>query len=158
MILFLVLTIRSFLLIIRKLSGCGEVWYRAWFGTKRPRVRIPTLRPKIRRSYERRIFYYFLRLFPILMYGNILSARNCLQTPRLSLTMNCDISCLPIKIILCGVAAVLTTALKIGKFPPELVDLPLRWNLLMMRNRAGASLRMFPPCLQERHGYSAAHV
>ena len=24
---------------------CGEVWYRAWFGTKRPRVRIPTLRP-----------------------------------------------------------------------------------------------------------------
>ena len=26
-------------------SGCGEVWYRAWFGTKRPRVRIPTLRP-----------------------------------------------------------------------------------------------------------------
>ena len=28
------------------LSGCGEVWYRAWFGTKRPRVQIPTLRPK----------------------------------------------------------------------------------------------------------------
>ena len=31
--------------IISMLSGCGEVWYRAWFGTKRPRVRIPTLRP-----------------------------------------------------------------------------------------------------------------
>ena len=27
------------------LTGCGEVWYRAWFGSKRPRVRIPTLRP-----------------------------------------------------------------------------------------------------------------
>ena len=26
-------------------SGCGEAWYRAWFGSKRPRVRIPTLRP-----------------------------------------------------------------------------------------------------------------
>ena len=23
----------------------GEVWYRAWFGSKRPRVRIPILRP-----------------------------------------------------------------------------------------------------------------
>ncbi len=29
-----------------RLTGCGEVWYRAWFGSKRPRVRIPTLRPK----------------------------------------------------------------------------------------------------------------
>ena len=29
------------------LTGCGEVWYRAWFGSKRPRVRIPTLRPKL---------------------------------------------------------------------------------------------------------------
>ena len=35
---------RLFTIIIR-LTGCGEVWYRAWFGTKRPRVRIPTLRP-----------------------------------------------------------------------------------------------------------------
>ena len=26
-------------------TGCGEAWYRAWFGTKRPRVRISTLRP-----------------------------------------------------------------------------------------------------------------
>ena len=32
-------------IIISRLSGCGEVWYRAWFGSKRPRVRIPTLRP-----------------------------------------------------------------------------------------------------------------
>ena len=31
--------------IIFKISGCGEAWYRAWFGSKRPRVRIPTLRP-----------------------------------------------------------------------------------------------------------------
>ena len=29
----------------KHLSGCGEVWYRACFGSKRPRVRIPTLRP-----------------------------------------------------------------------------------------------------------------
>ena len=26
-------------------SGCGEVWYRAWFGTKRPWVQVPSLRP-----------------------------------------------------------------------------------------------------------------
>ena len=39
------LTIRRFFVIIIGLTGCGEVWYRAWFGTKRPRVRIPTLRP-----------------------------------------------------------------------------------------------------------------
>ena len=26
-------------------SGCGEVWYRAWMGFKRPRVRISTLGP-----------------------------------------------------------------------------------------------------------------
>ena len=36
-----------------KLTGCGEVWYRAWFGSKRPRVRIPTLRPKIRYPHLR---------------------------------------------------------------------------------------------------------
>lgn len=30
-----------------KMSGCGEVWYRAWFGTRRPWVQIPSLRPKI---------------------------------------------------------------------------------------------------------------
>ena len=28
------------------ISGCGEVWYRAWMGFKRPRVRISTLGPK----------------------------------------------------------------------------------------------------------------
>ena len=39
------LTKQEFLTIIIGLTGCGEVWYRAWFGTKRPRVRIPTLRP-----------------------------------------------------------------------------------------------------------------
>ena len=46
-----------------KLSRCGEVWYRAWFGSKRPRVRIPTLRP---------VIPWFLpkpRYFPILFYG-----------------------------------------------------------------------------------------
>ena len=30
----------------KHLSGCGEVWYRAWMGFKRPRVRISTLGPK----------------------------------------------------------------------------------------------------------------
>ncbi len=40
--------------IIFVLSGCGEVWYRAWFGSKRPRVRIPTLRPD--KSTLRRAF------------------------------------------------------------------------------------------------------
>lgn len=29
------------------ISGCGEVWYRAWFGTKRPWVQVPSLRPQI---------------------------------------------------------------------------------------------------------------
>ena len=32
-------------------SRCGEVWYRAWFGSKRPRVRIPTLRPKMKTAH-----------------------------------------------------------------------------------------------------------
>ena len=36
--------VKYFFIMSRK-SGCGEVWYRAWFGSKRPRVRIPTLRP-----------------------------------------------------------------------------------------------------------------
>ena len=26
-------------------SGCGEAWYRAWFGSKRPWVQIPPLGP-----------------------------------------------------------------------------------------------------------------
>ena len=42
------LTIEWIFIIISKPTGCGEVWYRAWFGSKRPRVRIPTLRPNIR--------------------------------------------------------------------------------------------------------------
>ena len=43
-----VLTKWNNFIIMAKQTGCGEVWYRAWFGSKRPRVRIPTLRPKIR--------------------------------------------------------------------------------------------------------------
>ena len=39
------LTAPAFFIIIERLSGCGEVWYRAWFGTKRPRVQVPPLRP-----------------------------------------------------------------------------------------------------------------
>ena len=30
----------------KKLSGCGEAWYRAWFGSKRPQVQILSLGPK----------------------------------------------------------------------------------------------------------------
>ena len=32
-------------IILKVTSGCGEVWYRAWFGTKRPWVQVPSLRP-----------------------------------------------------------------------------------------------------------------
>ena len=39
------LTNRQIINIIFWQSGYGEVWYRAWFGSKRPRVRIPILRP-----------------------------------------------------------------------------------------------------------------
>ena len=35
----------KYFFIMSALSGCGEVWYRAWFGTKRTWVRIPLLRP-----------------------------------------------------------------------------------------------------------------
>ena len=42
-------------------SGCGEVWYRAWFGTKRPRVRIPTLRPSSSRTLYRSRRLFFLK-------------------------------------------------------------------------------------------------
>ena len=37
-------------------SGCGEVWYRAWFGSKRPWVRIPSLRPKNRQCSALAVF------------------------------------------------------------------------------------------------------
>ena len=39
------LTNQEIINIIFGQSGYGEVWYRAWFGSKRPRVRIPILRP-----------------------------------------------------------------------------------------------------------------
>ena len=38
-------------------SGCGEAWYRAWFGSKRPGVRIPTLRPKMS-PYRAHLFVF----------------------------------------------------------------------------------------------------
>ena len=49
--IWLHLTISIKFIIIYWLSGCGEVWYRAWFGSKRPRVRIPTLRPTKDRDF-----------------------------------------------------------------------------------------------------------
>ena len=41
--------------IIYRISGYGEVWYRAWFGSKRPRVRIPILRPYKVDSFDTRV-------------------------------------------------------------------------------------------------------
>lgn len=46
------LTDTRFFIIMFRLSRCGEVWYRAWFGSKRPRVRIPTLRPKMKTAHR----------------------------------------------------------------------------------------------------------
>ncbi len=39
------------------ISGCGEVWYRAWMGFKRPWVRISTLGPKISLRFGVGIFF-----------------------------------------------------------------------------------------------------
>ena len=39
-------------------SGYGEVWYRAWFGSKRPRVRIPILRPNKKVHLQRWTFLF----------------------------------------------------------------------------------------------------
>ena len=33
-------------------SGCGEAWYRAWFGSKRPWVQIPPLGPGSRNNLD----------------------------------------------------------------------------------------------------------
>ena len=60
------LTKQEFLTIIIGLTGCGEVWYRAWFGTKRPRVRIPTLRPNPAEIFRfQPDFSVFSELFPM---------------------------------------------------------------------------------------------
>ena len=40
------------------ISGCGEVWYRAWFGTKRPRVQVPTLRPRKTADSEKNLPFF----------------------------------------------------------------------------------------------------
>ena len=45
---FFSLTDLEIIAIIYRISGYGEVWYRAWFGSKRPRVRIPILRPNLK--------------------------------------------------------------------------------------------------------------
>ena len=41
------------------ISGCGEVWYRAWFGTKRPWVQVPPLGPKITGCHQTDCDFYF---------------------------------------------------------------------------------------------------
>ena len=52
--------------IIDWLTGCGEAWYRAWFGSKRPRVRIPPLRPKktVSQTVVLRYFFFIYGCFP----------------------------------------------------------------------------------------------
>ncbi len=66
------------------LSGCGEVWYRAWFGTKRPRVQVPPLRPRsavVHDTMGYRTFLFFCRRSPYIKqyseYGGakVLNAR-----------------------------------------------------------------------------------
>ena len=42
-------------------SGCGEVWYRAWMGFKRPRVRISTLGPKKQKEHLLFLLFSFDR-------------------------------------------------------------------------------------------------
>ena len=61
--------------IMNRLTGCGEAWYRAWFGSKRPRVRIPTLRPKktVSQTVVLRYFFFiygcFLNFYAIFDFG-----------------------------------------------------------------------------------------
>ena len=65
------LTIGEFFIIMTWPSGCGEVWYRAWFGSKRPRVRIPTLRPKNCRSFLRPAVFLWLYIVNVRTYWSI---------------------------------------------------------------------------------------
>ena len=44
----------------RKLSGCGEAWYRAWFGSKRPQVQILSLGPKNTADEMSAVFFVLL--------------------------------------------------------------------------------------------------
>lgn len=46
--------------IIDWLSGYGEAWYRAWFGSKRPRVQIPALRSQKGSVSTQRLRNFFL--------------------------------------------------------------------------------------------------
>ena len=51
----------------KAVSGCGEAWYRAWFGSKRPPVRIRPLRPQKRLETLRfRPFSYVFRTFSVI--------------------------------------------------------------------------------------------
>ena len=44
----------------KKLSGCGEAWYRAWFGSKRPQVQILSLGPKNTADEMSAVFFVLL--------------------------------------------------------------------------------------------------
>ena len=54
----------------KRITGLSEVWYRAWFGTKRPWVRIPQPGPgKALETYVSGAFSHFLDMFRyILVY------------------------------------------------------------------------------------------
>ncbi len=76
--------------IIMPASGCGEAWYRAWFGSMRPRVRIPALRPQRKPAVLTAAGYFFtcsLVVFPSVfpyqleigvINASILAALSCL--------------------------------------------------------------------------------
>ena len=69
------LTQLAFSIIIHRLSGCGEAWYRAWFGSKRPRVRIPPLRPYKDGYFDTNNRPYFLPLYPQIAYLSVFSQK-----------------------------------------------------------------------------------
>ena len=59
----------------RKLSGCGEAWYRAWFGSKRPQVQILSLGPKNTADEMSAVFF-------VLLYF-VEPAASCMEIRRL---------------------------------------------------------------------------
>lgn len=78
-------------------SGCGEVWYRAWFGTKRPWVRIPSLRPRRRLALSRKkeiglysVLFPFLPLSFAFLFSRDVTARNNVAFRSASLTSLCS--------------------------------------------------------------------
>ena len=59
----------------KKLSGCGEAWYRAWFGSKRPQVQILSLGPKNTADEMSAVFFVLLDF--------VKPAASCMEIRRL---------------------------------------------------------------------------